>query len=175
MQASPLKTLALAGVLCATAACSQSANNSASSGGANSVPASSADNGATASAAPLDCSKVFASSDVAGILTGAIKIERDQYPIGCHFDGSGASVSVDVDPSLEVAWDPAVAGSGFVDLPGVGDQARWHAASGDVLSRKGKLYCGAEFSMQSTPASLSGEELAKRLGALCNKLFAASP
>ena len=176
MQTSPLKTLALAGVLCAATACSKPATNPASSGGANSVTASSADNGATTSAAPLDCSKVFAASDVAGILTGAIKIERDQYPIGCHFDGSGASVSVDVDSSLEMAWDPAAAGSDYVDLPGVGEQARRRASDGqDVLSRKGKLYCGAEFSMQSTPTSLSGEELAKRLGALCNKLFAVSP
>jgi len=178
MRSPPLKVLALAWAVGATAACSQSAtNNPASSGGANSVVASSpTDDSATSSATPLDCSKVFAPSDVAGVLTGPINLERDAYPIGCHFVGAGAEVTVDVDPSLEMVWSSVAADPVYVDLPGVGDQARRRATNGyDVVSAKGKRYCGAGYSMQSTAASLSGEELAKRLGALCNKLFAASP
>ena len=176
MRSPPLNVLALAWAVGATAACSQSATNTASSGGANSRAASSpSDDSATSSAAPVDCSKVFAPSDVASVLSGPIKIERDAYPIGCHFVGTGAEVTVDVDPSLEMVWSSVAADTEFVDLPDVGDQARRRASNGyDVVSRKGKHYCGAGYSMQSTATSLSGEELAKRLGALCNKLFAAS-
>ena len=62
-----------------------------------------------------------------------------------------------------------------LDLAGVGDKARRRASNGyEIMSVKGGRYCGAQYSMQSTPPKLSGEELAKGLGALCNKLFAAS-
>jgi len=174
MQFSGLKRFALACMLCATSACSQSAPNAVSSNGAAPVAASSPDDdSATKITVPLDCSKVFAPSDVTGILAAPIQIDRSAYPIGCHFAGTGASVSVNIDPSFDIVWSTDAAGSDFVDLPGVGDQARRRASNGyEVVSKKGKLYCGAGFSMQSTPTSLSGEELAKRLGALCNKLFA---
>jgi hypothetical protein len=165
MQFLQLKTIALACTLCATAACSQSAPGSAP-----------ADASATGNAAPLDCNKLFVPNDVAGILDAPIRIVRDAYPIGCHFEGTGATVTVDSDSSLEMVWNSVATSPDFADLPGAGDQARRRASSGcDVVSKKGDLYCGAGFSMRSTSTSLSGAELAKRLGALCNKLFTASP
>jgi hypothetical protein len=174
MQFSELKLFALACMLCATSACSPSTPNAVSSEGvAPSAVSSPDEDSPTKTAVALDCSKVFAPSDVAGILTGPIQIDRGAYPIGCHFAGTGASVSVNIDPTFEMPWSTDAAGSDFVDLPGVGDQARRRASNDyECVSRKGNSYCAAGFSMQSNPTSLGGEELAKRLGALCNKLFA---
>lgn len=171
------KLIAMAWLLCATAACSQSAKKPASTGGTDSATGSApADPNTQGNAATVDCSKVFAPSDVAGILAAPIQIGPDgAYAVGCSFEGAGASVAVRVDPSIEMPWNSVTASSDFVDLPGVGDHARRRASNGrEVLSKKGDLYCGATFSMQSTDTKLSAEELSKRLGALCNKLFAAS-
>ncbi len=169
--------IALGGLLCATAACSQSAPKTASTGGSDSAAASQpADANTPGNAATVDCSNVFAPSDVAGILAAPIQIGPDGgYAVGCSLEGAGSSVAVRVDPSIEMGWNSVSASSDFVDLPGVGDQARRRASNGrEVVSKKGDRYCGATFSMQSTDTKLGAEELAKRLGALCNKLFAAS-
>ncbi len=180
------KMFALACTLCATAACSQAPHaaptDAASASGTDAVSTiAPAGDHAVSGAAGFDCGRVFTPNDAAGILAAPIKMVPDAYPIGCGFQGpDGSGVSVRIDSSFEMIWK-IVNGRGgdgakYVDLPGVGDQARRLASNGDeVMSRKGKLYCSADFSRQSIDANLDGEELARRLGALCNKLFAANP
>jgi hypothetical protein len=171
--------ITLACLTFATAACSQSASDSATTSGANAVPTSApADDSATSNAAPLDCNKIFTSADAAGILDAPIKLSRNPMSNGCTFENDRVAIQVSSggDFTSEMSWKDVTASpdrANFVDLPGVGDQARRRASNGyEVLSKKGRLYCFASRSSNTT-ANIGGEELAKRLGALCNKVFTA--
>ncbi|MGH8213054.1 MAG: hypothetical protein ACREPP_07515, partial [Rhodanobacteraceae bacterium] len=62
---------------------------------------------------------------------------------------------------------------------GIGDTAMRNASGSKLAARKGDMYCGVEVlgyysgPMDGTITSDRGEALAKKFGALCNKLFAA--
>jgi hypothetical protein len=165
---------------CTTAACSQPANPSASNSGTDSVAASApADDGTSDSVKPLDCDKLFTLADVAGVLDSPVVLSRNSVSNGCNFENERVAIQVwsGKDTTAEMSWNDVTASpdsANFVDLPGVGDQARRRASNGfEVLSRKGNLYCFASRS-SNTETSIGAEALAKRLGALCNKVFAAN-
>ncbi|OOG56843.1 hypothetical protein B0E48_12215 [Rhodanobacter sp. C03] len=168
----------LAFACCTTAACSQSANHPASNGGTGPVAASAAaDDGTSDPVKSLDCDKLFTTADVAGILESPIELSRNPLSNGCTFENERVAIQVWIgkDTTAEMSWNDVTASpdsANFVDLPGVGDQARRRASNGfEVLSRKGKLYCFASRS-SNTDTNIGAEALAKRLGALCNKVFA---
>jgi hypothetical protein len=175
---SPL--LALAFACCAAAACSQTASPPASNSGTGSAAASAAANDGTADPVkPLDCDKIFTTADVAGILESPVELSRNPVSNGCNFENERVAIQIYTgkDFTAEMSWKDVTASAdsaNFVDLLRVGDQARRRASNGyEVLSRKGNLYCFASRS-SNTETSIGAEELAKRLGALCNKVFAAS-
>ena len=83
--------IALACALCAIAACSQSPHH----GGPTS------DN-----AAALDCSRVFAATDVIGILVAPIDVARNPYRSGCTIESNDSSIQVYVgsDTTSQLSW-----------------------------------------------------------------------
>src|SRR5450432_57167 len=184
--------LALACTLGAAVACSQSSAKSASASAPDSSAASAADASDDASddapQSTLDCTKVFVSADAVGILNDAAKVSN--FPIGhgwCTFETAKAGGSIKIsggsDGSSELPWDDVTKSRDsvqFTALPGVGDRAVRKASDGtEILAKKGNVYCVVELlgiGQEGTVSDFTkarGEELAKRLGALCNKYFAA--
>ncbi len=172
---------AIVWALCATSACSNSRANAAPAAGADPGNASaSADAGA---AVALDCGKVFSPADVAGLLNAPVTVVQTPGSTSwCSFgnaDLGDITVRTGGDEDDEMMWDDATVSSNrvnFVALAGVGDQAVRKAKDGaQVSSKKSKLYCTvtALGGTGDPYRSIGGEELAKRLGSLCNKAFAA--
>ncbi len=173
---------AIVWALCATSACSNSRANAAPAAGADPADASTpvgADTGAVA----LDCGRVFSAADVAGLLNAPVTVVQTPGSTSwCSFgnpDLGDITVRIGGGPDDEGMWDDATVSSNrvkFVALSGVGDQAVRKAKDGaQVSSRKGKLYCTVT-ALGGTGDGyrrLGGDVLAKRLGALCNKAFAA--
>lgn len=182
------RLLALACAMCA-AACSKSSAASAPANDAGPAASSTAGGNAAASTRAIDCTKVFSPSDVAGIFVAPATVSTDTtfYKGACLFDtpkGANINVSVGSDESARYYWRDVTATSDsrhYTALSGVGDEARWWeagSATAYVYARKGDRYCRVELgipgSAEQTTPSVHGIELAKKLGALCTKAFAAT-
>jgi hypothetical protein len=180
--------LALACTLGAAVACSQSNAKSTSASSTDSNAASTADASDDTAQSTLDCTKVFVSADAVGILNDPAKVGN--FPLGhgwCTFETAKAGGSIKIsggsDLSSEMPWDDVTKSRDslqFAALPGVGDRAVRKASDGtEILAKKGNVYCAVELlgigqaGTESDFTKARGEELAKRLGALCNKYFAA--
>jgi hypothetical protein len=128
----------------------------------------------------LDCAKVFAPGDAAGLLTAAAKVTTYTYRSGsCTLETENAGsvrIYTGTDYTSELTWNDvtkSVHRSKYVALPGVGDEAYRNISDGsEVFARKGALYCTVELFNVKNPATPHGEELSRKLGALCNKVFA---
>jgi hypothetical protein len=178
--------LALACAIGAASACSKS-NAAQASGRADTTAASaSADDGDGNAQATIACTKVYTAADVAGILNDPATVSEDKlWPGSCSFDTAkyGESIKVRPGSTIEMSWNDVTQSRDslrYAPLPGVGERAVRKASDGtEVLAKKGKLYCAIELSGVDQPNTSSdftksrGEELAKRLGSLCNKYFAA--
>lgn len=173
---------AIAWALCATSACSNSRANAAPAAGGDPADAS-ATVGADTGAVALDCGRVFSPGDVAGLLNAPVTVVQTPGSTSwCSFgnpDLGDITVRTGIGTDDEVMWDDATVSSNrvkFVALSGVGDQAVRKAKDGaQVSGRKGKVYCTVT-ALGGTGDGfrrLGADELAKRLGALCNKAFAA--
>lgn len=180
--------LALACTLGAVVACSQSSAKSASASTPDSSAASAADASDDAPQSTLDCTKVFVSADAVGILNDPAKVSNyTPRPGSCRFDTAKESGSITVyggsDMTSEMTWNDvtkSVDSLKYVALPGVGDRAVRKASDGtEIDSKKGKVYCSillsgiGQYGTNGEFTKSRGEELAKKLGALCNKYFAA--
>ncbi|MFT3792564.1 MAG: hypothetical protein QM741_16205 [Rudaea sp.] len=154
-------------------------------------------------APPTPCETDFSARDAADIFTGPATLNRSAMNAalgedenGCGLGGSDAFIdfSIHAKPpmqgdnkqtyqTLTSLHDPKGA-----PLSGVGDKAMWFDVHDsnvpgmnefDTIAIKGETLCladlhfkkGADGDKAITPAR--GEELAKKLGALCNKSFAA--
>jgi hypothetical protein len=175
----------MVGAVCAMSACSKSRANTASA-------ATSDPGGATAAAGAdtvaVNCGKTFSPKDLAGLLTAPVTTTAHTgNPGWCDFGNdqvADVNVSIGDDETSEsVEWNDATKGPNrpkFVALPGVGDQAMYKARTAatnpEVVSKKGTFYCLVTIDGGNDNAykSLSAGDLAKRLGALCNKMFAAA-
>lgn len=183
------RLMALACALCAAIACSKAHTASASTGGADSGAAVASDESDTVDAVPLDCSKVFTPADVAGILKAPAKVTN--YTLRtrpCSFDTANEGGSINVysgsDITNQLTWNDvskSVNRAKYVPLAGVGDEALRNASDGtEVFARKGSVYCSVVlFGIGQSGTSgdftaTRGEELSKKMGALCSKIFAAS-
>lgn len=158
---------------CILAACSQSAPTAAPGAAARSAAATPAKPG---SACDL---KLVTAGDIAGLLDQPVaeikNIPGD--PQSCEFSTAGfSSLTITVRPGHGMATVGMYA-SGKMDpyeksapLAGVGDAAVRSLSLNRIVARKGDLLC------EITGPGLAKEEndpLALRLGALCNKIFAA--
>lgn len=167
--------------MCVAIACSQSriqAASVASGEPADAIASSSAD---TTVAVPIDCNKVFSPSDAAGLLDPPVKLSAIGEGTGwCDFgneklgDITVRTGSGQEDKQLFEEATVSTDRVNFVPLPGVGDQAVRRASDGsEIASKKGNMYCSVSILGDAPGKRLGGEELAKRLGALCNKVFSA--
>ncbi len=173
---------AIVWALCAMSGCSKPRDaNGASAARADPADSPAPPGGDTTVA--LDCGKVFSPGDVAGLLNTPVTIvQTPGSKSWCSFgnaDLGDITVRTGSDEDAEATWDDATLSSdrvNFVALAGVGDQAVRKAKDGaQVSSKKGKLYCTVT-ALGGTGdgyRGLGSEELAKRLGSLCNKAFAA--
>jgi hypothetical protein len=177
--------IALAIVLCATAACSQTTTPPVAQTNANSVVSPQADAGAD-SVHPVECSKFLAVSDVADLLTTPMTLKKAGGDNNdCNFTiASGASITVafatgdDGKYRWKTASDPTL---GMVPMKGLGDKAmkRLTGEGVDVVATKGDLLCWATMVGTNSAVDtnnitkLRGDALAEKLGLLCSKGFAA--
>jgi hypothetical protein len=76
--------------------------------------------------------------------------------------GGSGTVSASASPSMPVPFTP---------LPGVGGRAEWQAATHTLVAVKGDALC--QISVDGPPAATAAAT-ADNLGALCNRIFAAS-
>ncbi len=173
---------AIAWALCATSACSKSRANAAPAPGDDPADASASVGGDTGGVA-LDCGKVFSPGDVAGLLNAPVTVVQTPGSTSwCSFgnpDLGDITVRIGGGTDDEAMWDDATVSSNrvhFVALAGVGDQAVRKAKDGaQVSSKKGNLFCTVT-ALGGTGdgyRTIGAEELAKRLGTLCNKAFTA--
>lgn len=184
MQTAPLKIGMLIFASCVLAACSQGASTAPASATASPDPTSTAQTsadtgGKSALGDPCD---VITATGMAGILTPPTK--RESYPSQpeCHYATHSAYVSIIVQPigpDNEMAWKVATTYSHVdVPLPGIGDTALRNANGTTLAARKGDMFCRIEVVGYDSPTDDTvtkdrGETLARKLGALCTKLFAA--
>lgn len=167
--------------LCALSACSQGASTAPSGVGANAASAVTAPiSDAASSGTPGNRCDVITAADMAGILTTPVKSELDPSGRECHYATPSAYVSIiaqQIRPGNEMAWKVATTYN-HVDVPlaGIGDTAMRNANGTKLAARKGDTYCGIQVvgydSPDSTVTRDRGDALAKKLGVLCNKLFA---
>lgn len=146
---------------------------------ASSPPAHGQSRGSAEVAAPIDCNKLFSPADVADIIPGAVTVSP--YAEGdnaCVFKSADNSqvLQVSGDGDLEKAlWtDPEVnqRDKYYKRISGIGDEAFFKAPDGaQVYVKKGDRYCGVLAAIDQP--NLTGEALARRLGALCDKYLAA--
>lgn len=168
--------------VCAASGCSQSSTPLSPSANADSnAPSGSVNNQASRSAeaaAPVDCNKLFSPADVADIVPGAVTVstyaEGDNACVFKSADSSQVQVSGDGDMEEALWTDPEVnqRDKYYRRISGLGDEAFFKASDGaQVYVKKGDHYCGVLAAINQT--TLTGEPLARRLGALCDKYFAA--
>lgn len=121
----------------------------------------------------IDCGRIFSPADVAGILKGKVTISvYDMRDNACEFesaDGESFTLYSGSDFTDEIAFKQAVANRNgeYKALAGVGDQA-FYRGNREFMSRKGNYYCAISGSGGNPPSVA----LARKLGALCNKIFA---
>ncbi|HEY2418652.1 MAG TPA: hypothetical protein VGH84_12085 [Steroidobacteraceae bacterium] len=139
--------------------------------------------GAPAVAAGNACErKLISPADVAGIFgTPIIGVGGKTLPgdaQSCTFETSSF-------PSLTITLRPGV-GAQTVDtwasgkmpmkttpLPGVGEQAAWQPELHEVIAQRNNLLCDIQASGSNRDFTDQPEVLQQKLGALCNKIFAA--
>ena len=186
MQSTHLKTIALVIALCGVSACSRGAAPAQAgtamdpSGAAANAP--SGDTGSTGAIAnPCD---VITPADVAGVFTVPAKAAATaaltpEYK-NCQYRTPSAFVDVVVsqmDSGNDMPWRTATTYS-HIDVPlaGIGDAAMRNTNGTKLAARKGNMFCGMQLSGYDSPDSTvtgdRGEALARKLGALCNKVFA---
>ena len=183
--------IALLAGLCTLAACSQGngattsdhVGQSTGSDAPGISAAAPADRSATSSSdsddariTQIDCTRIFKPDDTVPILGAPSKISN--YPFrnrSCEFEASNDSTLTvyggkgdDSTSTIEFnqATIPANAGK-YGKLDGVGDEAYWRKDHSEITSRKGDLWC----SVDGGPSNHS-EADARKLGALCNKVYA---
>lgn len=176
-----LRSTVVTASLCAAIACSPSHAETSAGSGAGVAPVTGS-TGAAATA-PIDCRKVFAPGDAAGLLTPPVDVSAIGEGTGwCGLtSGTGRMITVRTGSSDEMAaiFNTATLSTDrtkYVPLPGVGDQAVRKSSDGSVIAaRKGKLYCSVSVAGGTdydVPRG-SAEEIGTKLGALCTKVFSA--
>ena len=130
-------------------------------------------------AVPINCNKMFAPADVAGIFPTTVTVsaytERDNACVLKSADGSVAQVSADDNMESALWTDPELNQRDklYKHMSGLGDEAFFKPSDdgAQVFIRKGDRYCGVVAGINHP--KVTGEMLTRKLGELCNKFFAA--
>lgn len=165
-------------------ACSQSAapsQTSAATGPASTL-APTNDAGNKASGNPCD---VITAADVAGILVTPATSKVGSNPGACTYETATkgqVTINVAQGDSANFWWSLATTSQGAnVPLAGIGDKALYNAFAGGrpLIARKGDMTCFVDVVGYDNSGAMDsitkdrGETLARKLGALCTKIFAA--
>jgi hypothetical protein len=169
---------------CLLAACSQGASTAQTPAGANTTPTGAAQRSAAADGnAPANPCDVITAADVAGILTAPATRKPGADPASCMYQTqTKANVTINVAKGDEVkgAWTLATTYNATKNpLASVGDEALYNPQGTTLIARKGETSCRVDAVGYDNANAMDditkdrGEALARKLGALCNKLFAA--
>jgi len=126
--------------------------------------------------------RLVSARDAAGILGAPIVIAKNLQgdPQSCTFKtADSGSLTVSVRPAMGKAtvetWAAGKMGSTATPLAGVGDSAVWIGDLGEVEAQKDDLLCVASApSLRRDPAGDDSAASGRKLGALCNQVFAGS-
>ncbi len=164
--------LLLASTVCMLGACSKTASSTSAGSPASSV-----------------CDqKLLTAQDMDGILSEPITATKNLnsdaqtcYFITATYDHGGPEIKVTLRPGLgKVTLGTFSSGqmkeyATSEPLSGVGEEAVWLTDLREINARKGDLLCDIRAQgLSSELAKAPVETLQKKLGALCNKIFAAS-
>ena len=170
--------------LCTLAACSNGASTAPSGAAADSASPVAAQMPSEAGGAVGNSCDVITTADMAGILvTPATR--KDGPDLGaCKYQTATkgqVTINVAQGDGANFWWSLATTTQGAnVPLAGVGDKALYNAFAGGrpLIARKGNMTCFVDvvgYDNSDAMDSITrdrGEALAKKLGELCNKLFA---
>jgi hypothetical protein len=138
---------------------------------------------AVATAAPLAAcdALILKAPDVAPLLSAPITRATSLAGDGqsCAFLTTGfSSVTVSVRPGLGRAsldaWSNGRMPLAARPFPGVGDAAVWQDTLNEIIAQKNDLLCDIELRGSGDDIAVRAEVLPNKLGALCNRIFAAS-
>ncbi|HWF86759.1 MAG TPA: hypothetical protein VG222_17995 [Vicinamibacterales bacterium] len=126
---------------------------------------------------------MITAADVAGILTAPATRKPGADPASCMYQTqTKANVTINVAKGDEVkgAWTLATTYNATKNpLASVGDEALYNPQGTTLIARKGETSCRVDAVGYDNANAMDditkdrGEALARKLGALCNKLFAA--
>lgn len=125
---------------------------------------------------PTVCERgVVTAADVSDLVAGplAMKVVPGD-PQSCQFAGANqASMTITVRPGLGdvtvETWAKGKMPVPVTAVPGVGDRAVWQDTLRELIATRRNVLCD----VQTTGAAGSPEELQKRFGVLCEKIWAA--
>lgn len=165
--------------LCFLGGCSQGASSTQAAATTDpaTIPEAQTAAGTGGDSASRNPRYVITAADMAGILTAPAKNEPSPDPIQCQYATPSAYVSIlaqPIGPDNETAWQVTTTYS-HVDVPvtGIGDTAFRNADGTTLAARKGGMYCRIGVVGGETVTTDRGEALARKLGALCAKIFVA--
>lgn len=131
------------------------------------------------------CDREITPADIADLITAAVeKRYASTNAQSCSYHASaGATVTISLatGDDAKFAWDIASnpANGQREPIAGIGDSALGFRSGTDVVARKGGLVCSVDITGTDNVDGMQvvtkarGLELAKKLGALCSKVFAA--
>lgn len=162
--------------LTALAACTKHDASSSSSAAASAPAAASA----SASSGNACDAKLITQQDVSDIFS--VPITREKPIPGdaqtCEFKAGASSIQISVRPGLGHAsvqeWVDGKVPVPASPLAGVGDRAMWQSTLHEVIAEKNNLLCDIRaMDLGGVLKDQSPAAMQKKIGALCNKIFAA--
>jgi hypothetical protein len=180
----PLSWLFLLVLVGLLPACNAHPSGQAGQGSSAPAPAGGAppaSGGKAASGGSVCDRHLITAADVAGIVEPPIVGNRNipGDPQSCTFETSGfAAVVVSLRPAngriTVETWTAGRMPVSATPLAGVGGHAAWVPSLNEVDAEKDDVLCVIEARMPSARYRSAPAELQQRLGALCNKIFAAN-
>ncbi|MBA2684789.1 MAG: hypothetical protein H0U66_09885 [Gemmatimonadaceae bacterium] len=168
------RSLIALSMLCATFACSKSADSRASgAAAAPSAPAASR-HASFASGGAKACDKYLTADVLRKVLGSDVDERKELSAQSCTVrnTSTGGDLTItlkEITPGSFHAFRDYL--SDVQPLPGVGDSAISSVAP-TVTAIKGTMGCDFDASKGSAPGALGGMDRAKALGELCNRIFA---
>ena len=170
-------------VLCSLGACSQGAAPAQSSAATDTAATPAAQSAGDHGAAGNPCD-VITAADVASILVTPATRKDGANPGACMYETATkgqVTINVAQGDSTKFWWSFATTTQGAnVPLAGIGDKALYNAFAGGrpLIARRGDMTCFVDvvgYDNSDAKDSITGdrgEALARKLGALCSKVFA---
>ena len=176
-----IASLTLAYLVSALAGCSGSLQGPAASATASNVASSQVAGGhGVASGGNICDRKILTAADVTGILgdsiTGTRAVPGDAQScefVTSSFPGITVSVRPGVGRETVEAWSSGKMPLGATPLAGIGETAVWQPDLHEIIAQKNNVLCDIGARGLARDLAAAPEAAQKRIGSLCNKIFAA--